>query len=165
MSNGKQKELVVHLEGHEGTLTIDAMNGRITTDPHMRPDWAEGLALALLGERHKFYETRFGKGSEAYNAALAAEAIDKRDLSWLGVNGEQEEVEIDADEEFRMDVVAKVIGADRDEGTMADDVIAEREVDSQRTSMTAEQHHALKEAATTGAGLSEEQEDKQAAAK
>lgn len=163
----KKPPIIVHKAGHEGTIELDAMTGAIQTRPEDRPAWAEGLAVALLPERHKFYATRLGEKSEQFKHLIEApNGIDVQDLGWVGVNGEEQEVEIEASDEFRMDAIATILGVNRDEGTMGDDVVAEREVDSQKQTMTAEQKGAFEFAQMQGfKSKAGEQEQKQAASK
>lgn len=149
--------IIVHKEGEEGTLQIDRLTGQIKTDNDQRPDWSEGLAVALLGERNTFYQQRLGKDSEAFKAqALNTEAVEYRDLGWLGFNADQQEVEIEADMEYRSERVAQLLGIDTEAGTFGADVMAEREVDAQPGRRTPGQATALSEAIASGFAVAKE---------
>ena len=77
----KKPPIIVHKAGHEGIIELDAMTGAIQTRPEDRPAWAEGLAVALLPERHKFYATRLGEKSEQFKHLIEApNGIDVQDL-------------------------------------------------------------------------------------
>lgn len=100
---------------HEGLLYIDAFDGRVLPNSLFeRPEWAEGLTLAQLTERHIFYNTRIGP---MYTADMRApEAYRAEDLGWLGLaapdDGEElpREVSYDADEQFRMEQLSTILG-------------------------------------------------------
>ena len=103
--------ILIHREGAEGALAIDSLTGKITTPINERPDWSEGLAVADLAERHGFYSTRLGPDFAAQR--LLDNPIDYRDLGWVGVDATGELLEIEADSEFRMDVIAEATGTVR----------------------------------------------------
>lgn len=109
------KVALVHKKDHEGMLQIDAFTGAVLPEQHDRPEWADGLALAQLAERHTFYVNRLGP--QYADEHKSPELYAFEDLGWLGVNMEtQDEITIPADDEFRMDVVAQVLGIDRETG-------------------------------------------------
>lgn len=105
------KTLTIHKGGEEGTIQIDAMTGQVTTPVDERPDWADQLAAAHLAERIGFYESRVGK-------LKAGEHLNKdtpiafQDLTWVGLDDEQTEVEIEADGDFRMSIIGDLLGID-----------------------------------------------------
>jgi len=125
---------LVHKKDHEGTLQIDTHTGYILTPMDERPEWAEGLTLAQIAERHKFYGDRL---KDHYTAEMAApEVFAYEDLSWLGAReypvdapyinpetGMEEPFEafiIDADEEHRQEVLANVLGFTATEETLTE---------------------------------------------
>lgn len=144
------KPIIVHKEGEEGTLQVDAMTGALLTPTDDRPAWSEGLAAALLQERVTFYEIRFGKGSEAFKATVNADAIEFADLGWIGVNEDGDEIEIEASSEHRSEVVAKALGIDTIEGSLGDGITHEVEVDTKRYTMTQHERNAMAEAIDHG---------------
>lgn len=132
------KTVIVTKQGEEGGIEIDAFTG-IVMNPNDNPEWATGLANALLAERHIFYSTRLGG---LYTDELKQpDALAFEDLSWVHVTeldeprkneqtGLMEHVELtqlDADHEFRMSVIAEVTGIagdiDLEEGTFGKDAI------------------------------------------
>lgn len=146
----KVKPIIVHKAGEEGTMEVDALTGAILTQVDQRPEWAEGLAAALLQERHTFYELRFGKQSTQYAEVAKADAIEYADLGWIGVNEDGDEVEIEASAEYRSEVVAKALGIDTIEGSLGDGVTHEVEVDTKRHTMSQHERNALEQAQTQG---------------
>lgn len=126
-----ERTILVHKNDAEGALIINALDGMIKQDPSERPEWADGLACALLAERHQFYTTRLGPDyakSHAQPDLLAFE-----DLGWIGVDADGNPVELEADSEHRMTVVAEVLGIIR-----SDDLSDTRQDDT-----TGEQAHVL----------------------
>lgn len=103
--------LTVEREGHEGVIQIDGMTGLITTPPDERPDWADGLACALLNERNEFYTKRLDQVKAGEHHAKALLSFD--DLSWLAVDEDGKEVELEAHADYRMDQLATSLGIDR----------------------------------------------------
>jgi hypothetical protein len=158
MSN--QRTIVVHKEGAEGTLQVEHLTGKIITPVDQRPDWAEGLAACAPQERITFYQQRLttkakGGSEVAFNAGdmqkiREADAIAFQDLHWYGVNAEQEAIEIEADNEYRLELLAKMIGVDTEAGTMGDGVVAERELAQAFTRRTQDEQDALAEATAAG---------------
>lgn len=106
-----QTTTLVHKKDHEGALTIDTLTGQITTPLMDRPEWAAGLAVADLAERLGFYASRLG--DQFAQEHKTPQAIAFEDLGWLTVDEEGEAGAIEADMEFRMTVVAEVLGIDR----------------------------------------------------
>ncbi len=133
------KTALVHKKDAEGSLTIDAFTGQVLVGQHDRPEWAEGLTVAQLAERHQFYTTRLGSLYTEEHKQPEVYAFE--DLGWIGANaleepfvnpetGQEEDFElfvVDASEEHRMEVLATVLGIsgdiDREEGTI-DNVLA-----------------------------------------
>ncbi|UIY29207.1 hypothetical protein LZK73_21985 [Neorhizobium galegae] len=105
--------IAIHKAGHEGAFHITALEGQIVTPFDERPDWAEGYAVALLGERTGWYEQRLGK--QLPDSIRKPEMIDVRDLGWIALDHEGSEVEIEADGDYRMDVLAGILNIDRED--------------------------------------------------
>lgn len=99
--------IVVHKANAEGALAIGSLSGRILTPIMERPEWSEGLAVAKLGDRVEWYQQRLGKDVSA-DTVVAFE-----DLGWVCVDAEGGEMEITADSEFRMDIIAEATGVIR----------------------------------------------------
>lgn len=160
MPNTSSKNTVlVHKEGEEGVISVDRTTGRIISSLDERPDWSEGLATALVQERLDFYQKRLGDGT-VYQSLSDAQAIEYSDLSWIGVDANQDEQEIEASADYRMDIVAKALGMDRETGELSGDIIAEREVSRENRGRTQGEVQALEESVKTGFG---QQDDAQAA--
>jgi hypothetical protein len=157
--------VIVHKDGEEGTLTIQAQDGKIVTPDLQRPDWAEGLGVAVVQERTRFYETRFGKDSTQFKAILdQTQAIEFSDLIWLGVDAAGEPIEITYDANYRSEIVAKALGIDTDEGTMSLPSKGERELQRQHHTMSQQEFAELNAAKDKGFnGQEQAQEDKQTA--
>lgn len=103
------KLIAVHKDGQEGGIHIDA-TGKVITKADDRPDWADGYAQALLDERKDFFTARLGAvGAESL---LAADIMAADELGWLAVDAEGSEVEVEADGEYRMNLIAKAMGID-----------------------------------------------------
>lgn len=107
------KTILVHKEGEEGSIQVDARTGKIVTGVDDRPGWADGLVVALLAERHGFYSQRLGPKYASDHADPSA--IVFQDLGWIGVDAEGEECELEADSDYRMEVVASVLGINRED--------------------------------------------------
>jgi len=106
----------VHKSGQPGAIDIDSYTGQVATPADQRPEWADGLALANLAERHKFYTDRLGP--QYADEHKAPELLAYEDLEWLGVDMETgSEVTYPADTEHRMEVMATVLGIERDADT------------------------------------------------
>jgi hypothetical protein len=108
------RTLTVHKEGAEGTLQVNALTGRILTPVDDRPDWSEGLAACLPQSRITWYMKRLGEKHPTVQTIKDAEVVAFQDLDWVGVNADQQTVELDADPEFRMEAVTKVLGISED---------------------------------------------------
>lgn len=135
----------VHKKDAEGAIEIDTYTGQVATPADQRPTWADGLAMANLAERHKFYIDRIG--NEAYTQDHAVpELLAYEDLEWLAVAMEDglaedgserragDEMILAADAEFRQDVLAAILGIDRDEGDIEGaQVSVEIAADTKRT--------------------------------
>lgn len=131
------KTLLVHRKDHEGAVQINATTGIIVTANDERPEWSDGLTVALINERDQFYTSRLGP---AYtNEMRRPEVLEYADLSWIGVDEEGHEVEIEADAEHRMQTLADIVGVDRSADATAEHtkgtILAEAEVayDRERT--------------------------------
>lgn len=126
-----RKTITVHKEGAEGAIQVDGDTGLITTSIHDRPDWSAGLACALLVERRQFYTSRLGEKAAAGH--LAPDGIALQDLGWIGVDETTgDECELEADGEYRMEIVAKVLGIDREDEDFGE-TIAEVEITADTT--------------------------------
>ena len=129
MNTNNGNTIPVHKSGDEGILTIDAMTGTITTPADERPTWAEGLAVAMLGERTGFYEKRLG--ALLTEDLRSPEVLEYADLSWVGVDEEGDEVEVEASHEFRSVKLAELLGIDTTEAgwdATMEGAVAEAEV-------------------------------------
>lgn len=144
-------QTIVHRKDHEGSLLIDTFTGQVLGhDQHGdtgKPDWAEGLTVAMLTERHVFYRSRLGS---LYDTELAQpEVLAFEDLEWVGArplvdadgaptarwNDETQQFDeaelfvIEPDHEFRSEIVATKLGIigdiDLEEGTIANAITVE----------------------------------------
>lgn len=114
MSTNSKSTIMVHKDNEEGALLIDRATGIINQSNDERPEWSDGLTTALLAERHSFYNERLGP---AYTEAMQQpDMLNYADLGWLTVDTEGDAKEIEADAEFRMNVIAAATGIDREEG-------------------------------------------------
>lgn len=112
--NGNTHEVVVvHKRDHEGALMVERASGMIVTPLMERPDWAEGLAVALIVENLRYYQARTGPNY------VEPTVFDFADLGWIGVSHDQEEVEIFADPEMRQERLAHLLHIDRETGDIA----------------------------------------------
>lgn len=111
--------IVVHKQGAEGGIAIGSLSGRILTPLMERPEWTEGLAVAKLGDRVEWYQSRLGKDVSA-DTIIAFE-----DLGWVCVDAVGDEFESEADSEFRMNIIAEATGVIR-----SDDLSDERQDDT-----------------------------------
>jgi catechol 2,3-dioxygenase-like lactoylglutathione lyase family enzyme len=140
MNDPKTKLILVHKEGEEGSIQIDAQTGGIVTEIDQRPDWAEGLSVALLAERNKFYRDRLGSKYAAEHAS--PEAMSYEDLGWVGADAEGELLEIEASAEHRQGVLSEVLGWDEETATFKDkagfQTVAEVEIAMDTARTTAE---------------------------
>lgn len=119
VSGATGKQAMVHKKDAEGILLIDAVTGFVLPEQHDRPEWSDGLSLAQFSERHAFYTSRLG--NDLYSAEMRVpELYAYEDLSWLGVITDVDSEEagnetvIEADYEHRAEVLASVLGIERD---------------------------------------------------
>lgn len=160
----KVEPIIVHKEGDEGTLTIDALSGAIVTELDQRPDWADGLVAALHQQRLSWYELRLGAESAAFKAIKDADAIEYADLDWLGISEDtQDEITIEANPEYRSEVVAKALGIDTMEGELGAGITAEIEVDTKRHTMSQHERNVMEQAVAEGFTEQQATEQQQAA--
>jgi hypothetical protein len=119
MTTSNAKLITVHKEGEEGTITIDSLTGIVK--PHEgqeAPLWADGLTCALLQERVAYY---FGNDKQAprldrqrfEQQIMGVDTISFEDLGWVAVDPEGATVELEADGDHRMQVIADLLGIDR----------------------------------------------------
>lgn len=112
------KVTLVHKQGEEGALEIDSVSGLVIPGQWNRPEWAASLVCASLAERHNFYTTRLG--SDYADAHRWPEVFAYEDLSWSAVDVDTgEAVDIEASTEFRMEVLAGVVGMDLSTGEVS----------------------------------------------
>lgn len=142
--------VTVHKAGAEGTILVNPNTGKILTPIDQQPDWAEGLATALVQDRISFYERRFGEGSVAFNDVMSADAIEFSDLGWLGVDASGDELELFADPSYRSEIVAKALGIDTESGEMSGTVLAEREVSRENMGRTQTEIEAMERSQAQG---------------
>ena len=76
-------QIIIHKADQEGAFHIDALTGQITTPTDERPEWAEGYAVALLGERTGWYEQRLGQ--QLPDNIRKPAMIDASDLGWIAL--------------------------------------------------------------------------------
>jgi hypothetical protein len=129
----------VHKENEEGVLLIDGFSGRVAGDPMERPEWAAGLVLALLGDRHEFYVSRLGP---LYTDSMRIpSAYNVEDLDWRTIEEDgQTEGSIEHDSEFRMEVMATAAGITRtNDPEQAIHANVEREVTISRDTLRTEE--------------------------
>lgn len=145
-----ERTILVHREGEEGAIQINAMTGVILTATDERPPWADGLAAALTAERLGWYTSRLG---EVYaKEHFAPEALAFEDLGWLAIDEEGEPVELEADIEHRMNVISEYNSITRfDDLTAHDNAPATKgEIASATVDMnhiyTEDEAHALEQA-------------------
>jgi hypothetical protein len=132
------RPVLIHKQGEEGALIINGVTGLVDQPADERPAWAEGLVCAMIAEWTGFYAKRTGKSMQTGDI-LAFE-----DLTWLAINEDGAEVELEANGEFRMERVASLNGIDvsdieaYDAGTKGE-VMAEVELsmDAHRTAKEA----------------------------
>lgn len=143
------RHIIVHHADHEGGLLVDAFTGNLITPPLERPDWAEGLAQALLGERLEFYSKRLGKLFT--DEMKLPTAIAFADLSWVAVNEQGLPEERAADDEHRMSIIAEITGVTRPDNLNEDEqytggtVTAATELDIMSAERTDDEFAALEE--------------------
>lgn len=107
------KNIIITKTGEEGAILVDRLEGKVITAADERPEWADGLANAMLAERSGWYEKRLGK---QLSAELARpETLAFEDLEWIGIDAEGDEVHLEADQDYRMDKLAEMMGIDRED--------------------------------------------------
>ncbi|RWI06838.1 MAG: hypothetical protein EOQ89_03655 [Mesorhizobium sp.] len=107
------KQIIITKTGEEGAILVDHLEGKVLTAADERPEWADGLAYAMLAERSGWYEKRLGR---QLSAELARpEAMVFEDLEWIGIDAEGDEVHLEADIDYRMDKLAELMGIDRED--------------------------------------------------
>ncbi len=146
---------IVHKAGHEGAIEIDPITGNILTLAAERPEWAEELTVAQMAERHSYYSQAL---STLWTAPLQTpEIIAFEDVCWLAVRADDlsdeqkaealsqdpnydgfEHYELEADTEFRAQVVAAVLGIAGDIETMENELLAGAPELSNTVDLTAE---------------------------
>ncbi|MBK1871593.1 hypothetical protein [Taklimakanibacter albus] len=154
------KTLLIHKVGEEGTIEIDAMTGQLVTPVDDRPEWADKLAAASLAERIGWYEQRVGKTKAAEHLTTDG-PIAFQDLTWVGLDDEQTEVEIEADNDFRMQCLGELLGIDLEAAEKDADfgkVLADVSVAHQPQRTDAELAE-MSEADKQGFGVSSDQKD------
>ena len=104
--------LFVHRKDAEGTLMLERGTGIIVTPIMERPEWAEGLAIALLDEHREWYLKRTGKYEEPVVFRFM-------DLGWVGMTEDEGSAEIFADPEVRQERLAHMLGVNRETGDIA----------------------------------------------
>lgn len=113
--NTTGKHIIVHKTGEEGAMMIDARTGSILTPSNERPVWADGYAAAILGERVGWYEKRLGE--HLADKLRSPEVLNVVDLSWVALDENLDEVEIEHDPEFRQNLLSQIMEI----GTSAED--------------------------------------------
>ncbi|KAB2661436.1 hypothetical protein F9K91_24880 [Brucella tritici] len=103
--------VLIHKDGEEGGFHIDGQTGKVMTSADERPLWAENYAVALLGERTGWFEQRLGQ--HLPDGIRKPQIMDVRELGWIAFDEEGDEVEVEADTDYRMDVLAKLLDVDR----------------------------------------------------
>lgn len=141
------RTVLVHRKDEEGALIIDAHTGKITQPADEVPAWANGLAVALLAERHGFYTQRLGTGYT--DAMKTPDLLAYEDLGWLATGEDGEAVEIEADDEHRREVLAEVLGIDRSADAFDTKSLGEVEIAMDRN-RTPEEMAAFEHSQTAG---------------
>lgn len=134
---------IVHKDGEPDTILLSA-NGRIVTEAFDMPAWApDGVALAKLAERNDYYQRTLGAAAAA--PILGSNLINVRDLNWVCVDEDGEEVEYPVDQSFRDSVLAAVIGIDLETGDIKG-ALMDHYLDADSNGYTAEEIVAKEEA-------------------
>lgn len=159
--------VLVHKEGDKGAIHLDTLTGRVVTAADERPEWAEGLIVGLLKERDRWYTTRLGAAGYT-DDHRHPEAILFQDLGWVAIDPETgEEMEMEADSEFRMGVLATCLGVDREnfenDAQLFGHVLAEVEIATDNRVSVAEAAAIDHEMRTTFGGNANTIEDKKTA--
>lgn len=137
------KTIAVHKKDAEGILLIDAFTGQVLPDSLQgeggRPEWAtySGLVMAMLTERLLWHSSRLGGTMSPEQAQ--PEVLAFEDVTWLALNTEDgEETVIEADDEFRMEILSAALGINRETGDITGTLLADIEVASDNTRSAAE---------------------------
>jgi len=138
-------KVLIHKDGEEGALHLCALTGKVLTPTDELPIWGEGLIVGVIQERLKWYGDRLGAAFT--DDHKRPEAIIMQDLGWVALDPETgEEMELEADNEYRMEVLATVLGVDRENyennAVLFGHVLAEVEVVA-NTERTAEEASAI----------------------
>lgn len=106
------KTCLVHKQNEEGAIAIDAITGRVLGgwQDADRPQWSEGLAVAVLSERSTYYTRALG--ADVFTGEMKSPvAFAFEDLAWVGVDPESgDELSLDASTEFRQKIVSTFMG-------------------------------------------------------
>src|SRR5690242_18398184 len=85
---------VVHKSGAEGAIEIDPISGEVLSLHGDKPEWAEGLTVAQVTQRHKFYSQALG---DKYTSEMKVpQVLAFEDLDWLGARALPEDHDVDA---------------------------------------------------------------------
>lgn len=133
--NSNRTAYIVHKEGEPGTLELSP-SGRVVTEPFNRPDWAGNVVLANLAERNMFYQTRLG--AELAEPLVTTNIINVLDLGFVALDDEGNEVELIADSEYRMNMLATTLGVDRETGDI-EGAVTEHYIDRDNKGYTLEE--------------------------
>lgn len=147
---------LVHKKDSEGAITIDALSGQVIPGQEDTPEWASGLVCAQLAARVLWYTNRLGE--QFAKAHEVPEAYAFEDLDWIGVDEDSgDTVNIAADDEHRMEVLASAIGeVDREEGTIGGtkaeaEISADRfRTDDEQAALEKSQEHGFNQKTGTG---------------
>lgn len=171
----KKPNLIVHHEGFEGAIELDAETGIVQTAIDQRPEWANGLTCGLLHERTAYY---FGGtvsdgngGTKEVLPRLDRDRFEKdllgdkpiafQDLGWLAVTEEGQTVELEADLDFRMQQTADLLGVDREDAEGLVGYEQEVAADQTRSQADVETLTEMKEAGFGNAEAAEERKTAQ----
>ena len=95
----------------EGGFHINATDFQVIQEgPDSLPEWAQGVVVGLMGERNGWYEKRLG--TQLPESVLKPEVLQFKDLEWLALDHNGDEVHIEADPEVRMANLATILGLD-----------------------------------------------------
>lgn len=100
--------IIIHKDGEEGAILIDQTTGAVLLGQQDKPEWSEGLMAANLVERHTFYLTALGPDNFKADMQVPV-GLDMADLGWVAWDQEQQEVEIEADAEFRSNRIRDIL--------------------------------------------------------
>lgn len=118
--------IMIVTEGQEGGFMISALTGQVLYDgPNdCTPEWAPtGLSAAILNERRTWYETRIGKGQMSLLGD--GSILDLKDLKWYAIDSDtMEDVEIEADVQWRSEKLASLLGLTPEGQTLEENISA-----------------------------------------